>query len=46
MDEADRLLDMGFKPAIEAILSHLPPPSQRQSLMFSATIPQVRRVEG
>jgi superfamily II DNA/RNA helicase len=41
LDEADRLLDMGFRPAIEAILKHLPPPGQRQALMFSATLPQV-----
>jgi superfamily II DNA/RNA helicase len=42
LDEADRLLDMGFRPAIEAILKHLPPPGQRQALMFSATLPQVK----
>ncbi|KAG5474374.1 hypothetical protein LSCM1_03154 [Leishmania martiniquensis] len=35
MDEADRLLDMGFREAITNILQYLPP--QRQSLLFSAT---------
>ncbi|KAG5500456.1 hypothetical protein JKF63_03549 [Porcisia hertigi] len=35
MDEADRLLDMGFREAITNILKYLPP--QRQSLLFSAT---------
>lgn len=40
MDEADRLLDMGFRPEIERILSKLPSKEQRQTLLFSATYPR------
>lgn len=37
LDEADRMLDMGFEDAIDAIISAAP--TQRQSLLFSATFP-------
>jgi len=37
MDEADHLLDMGFKKEIDTILSYLPSTDDRQTLLYSAT---------
>jgi len=40
IDEADRMFDMGFIDDIRYMLRRMPPPGERQTLLFSATFPQ------
>jgi len=43
LDEADRMLDMGFQSALDAIVEQVP--KQRQTLLFSATFPdQIQKI--
>lgn len=45
LDEADTLLDMGFKDAIDSIVQQMPPKGERQTFLFSATVsPEIRKI--
>lgn len=39
LDEADRMFDMGFAPQINKIFDHMKGPGDRQTMLFSATMP-------
>jgi ATP-dependent RNA helicase RhlE len=39
LDEADRMFDMGFAPQLNTILRAVPAPTLRQTMLFSATMP-------
>jgi ATP-dependent RNA helicase RhlE len=40
LDEADRMMDMGFWPDVRKIAEAMPPSSLRQTMLFSATMPE------
>jgi ATP-dependent RNA helicase RhlE len=40
LDEADRMMDMGFWPDVRKIAEAMPPSSVRQTMLFSATMPE------